>query len=149
MSSNLRNLMRNHRDVLSANKRLKMDCIFSNDRATLYEFDNQVRGTRASQTDSQVTRVLGEFDSVEDYYLSQSAVRVLDQVRCAREARNERVDELAYRSWRGTRSTTRSQPPHACRRTASRPTSSWRPHRRAVTSALGPAAARHDGCVDP
>ena len=71
MSSNLRNLMRKHIDVVSANERLKLDCIYGNERATLYEFDNQV------------TRILGGFPSVEDYYISQSAVRVLDQVRCA------------------------------------------------------------------
>ena len=81
MSSNLRNLMRKHWDVVSCDKRLKMDCIYGNERATLYEFDNQVRQCSSSALTDQVTRILGGFPSVEDYYISQSAVRVLDQVR--------------------------------------------------------------------
>lgn len=58
MSKNLRTLMHKHIKLLQGDERLKLSCIYGNPRASLYEFDNQVRPS--SVRSARADRTLGD-----------------------------------------------------------------------------------------
>lgn len=69
MASNLRQLVHRHRHHFISDPRLDLPALFGNPHQTLYEFD------------SQVTRVLGGFQSTEAYYRYASASQLTQSMK--------------------------------------------------------------------